>query len=80
MQTFLSLCVSVEWSCCDSFTPLVGEQILDDPDCMFYEIPNLVQGAGYFVRVCAWNFKGFGPNTLSDPLFAVPSSKSSLLL
>ncbi len=73
---YLNMCsISVEWSCFDSFSPLVGEQILDDPRYMYYEIPNLVQGNAYYVRVCAWNIKGFGPTTTSNPPYAIPTSK-----
>ena len=67
--------ISVEWSCFETFKPLAGEQILDDPRYMYYEIPNLVQGNAYYVRVRAWNIKGFGPAVNSDPPYAIPSSK-----
>lgn len=35
---------------------------------------HLVQGERYFVRVSAYNMKGFGPTQISSPPSAVPSS------
>lgn len=35
---------------------------------------NSLQGEEYFVRVSAYNMKGFGPTELSNPISAVPSS------
>ena len=78
LQNCFNYCVhhfTVEWSCFETFKPLAGEQILDDPRYMYYEIPNLVQGNAYYVRVRAWNIKGFGPAVNSDPPYAIPSSK-----
>ena len=70
--------VSVEWSCCEDFSSSVGQQIVDDPHYKFLEIPSLVQGNTYYVRVRAWNIKGFGD--ASPVLSAVPSSKSQCKL
>lgn len=75
MTTVLYL-ISVEWSCFEDFSPLAGEQIIEDPHYTFYEIPGLTQGSVYYCRVKAWNIKGFGPSAISSPACAVPSSKS----
>ncbi|KAK2192023.1 hypothetical protein NP493_40g01041 [Ridgeia piscesae] len=64
----------VQWSCHDHFCPLAGEQILDDLQWPYYEIPHLEQGKKYFVRVFAWNMKGFSEPVVSNPPYAVPSS------
>ena len=42
---------------------------------MQYEIPNLVQGTCYYVRVQAWNIKGFGKPCVANPPSATPSSQ-----
>lgn len=36
--------------------------------------PILIQGVEYYVRVCAYNMKGFGPKTNATPASAIPSS------
>ena len=73
MCSFLSF--TVEWSCNESFSPLAGEQIIEDIRYNLYEIPCLQQGQVYYVRVRAWNMKGFGPAAISNPPYAAPSSK-----
>lgn len=66
----------MEWSCFENFTPLAGETITDDIQHPEYEISNLIKGNMYYVRVAAGNMKGYGPYTVANPPYAVPSSKS----
>lgn len=42
---------------------------------LHHNITGLECGIPYFVRVTAWNVKGFGRPAYSDPLYAIPSSK-----
>lgn len=65
--------IPVEWSMDEDFSSLTGEQIIEDPRYLHYEIPNLTQGNAYYVRVRAWNIKGFGNPAASNPPSAVPS-------
>ena len=65
----------VEWSCFEDFSVLAGEKVLDDVRNMNYEVPHLVQGNMYYVRVRASNMKGFGPAAISNPAYSVPSCK-----
>ncbi|XP_064611368.1 ankyrin repeat and fibronectin type-III domain-containing protein 1-like isoform X2 [Liolophura sinensis] len=64
----------VEWSCFENFTPLAGETITDDIQHPEYEINDLIKGNMYYVRVAAGNMKGYGPYTVANPPYAVPSS------
>ena len=64
----------VEWSCFDDFCLLAGDAVVEDLQNLELEIPNLVKGNKYYVRVKGWNIKGFGPESLSTPAFAIPSS------
>ncbi|ELU07671.1 hypothetical protein CAPTEDRAFT_212818 [Capitella teleta] len=64
----------VEWSCFEDFSVIAGEQVIDDPRCLQYEIPDLVQGNCYYVRVSAWDVKGFGDPCPSCPVSATPSN------
>lgn len=57
--------------------PLAGEDIVENMRHLEYEICGLVKGNKYYVRVTAWNMKGYGPYTMSKPSYAVPSSKSN---
>ena len=67
--------VAVEWSKGQNFRPLAGEVIINDIHNLEYEITGLDSGVAYFVRVTAWNIKGFGRCSYADPLYAIPSSK-----
>ncbi|XP_070579749.1 ankyrin repeat and fibronectin type-III domain-containing protein 1-like isoform X2 [Ptychodera flava] len=64
----------IEWSTSDDFSTPCGEHILYDVRNLFYTIQGLKQGTKYFVRVSAFNMKGFGPFQLSTPPYAIPSS------
>ncbi|XP_071796997.1 uncharacterized protein [Asterias amurensis] len=63
----------VEWSCSEDFCPLSGEHILYDVRYPSYRIHGLRQGTKYYVRVSAFNMKGFGPSQTPTPPFAIPS-------
>ncbi|KAK6171591.1 hypothetical protein SNE40_019746 [Patella caerulea] len=63
----------VEWSCYENFSPLAGEATAENIQALEYEITGLRKGVVYFVRVSAWNMKGYGPYTISNPPYAVPS-------
>ena len=67
--------ILVEWSSQEDFSSFVGEQIIEDIRYMYYEIPNLVQGDAYYVRVRAWNIRGFSEPCLSNPGYGIPSCK-----
>ncbi|XP_033746779.1 uncharacterized protein LOC117331911 isoform X1 [Pecten maximus] len=64
----------VEWSCFENFVPLAGDQIVEDMRHLEYEVPGLVKGNKYYIRVSAWNMKGYSPFTSAQPTYAVPSS------
>ncbi|XP_021361615.1 ankyrin repeat and fibronectin type-III domain-containing protein 1-like isoform X2 [Mizuhopecten yessoensis] len=64
----------VEWSCFEDFMPLAGDQIVEDMRHLEYEVPSLVKGNKYYIRVSAWNMKGYSPFTPTKPTYAVPSS------
>ena len=69
----------VQWSCHEDFSSLAGEQVLEDLQLPYYEIPYLTQGTRYYVRVFAWNMKGFSEPVVSNPPYAVPSSEYKVL-
>lgn len=75
IELYIIISFSVEWSCFEDFTPLAGDATVEDTRHLEYEIKELMQGNIYFVRVAAWNMKGYGQNTVSTPSYAVPSSK-----
>lgn len=64
----------IEWGTTEDLQSLSGEHILYDVRCLSYTIQGLVKGTKYYVRVSAFNMKGFGPAALSCPQCAVPSS------
>ena len=66
--------ITVEWSCCEDFSSLEGEHCVEDPLCHAYYITDLTSGKPYFVRVRAWNIKGYSDSAVSSPASAVPSS------
>ncbi|XP_025010917.2 ankyrin repeat and fibronectin type-III domain-containing protein 1 isoform X2 [Gallus gallus] len=64
----------VEWSCSPSFSPLVGEAVVDKLKSLHYTIRGLTSGTAYYVQVSAYNMKGWGPPQASVPPFAIPSN------
>ncbi|CAG5128164.1 unnamed protein product, partial [Candidula unifasciata] len=64
----------VQWSTSDSFVPLSGEAIVEDLTHLEYELSDLAKGSPYYVRVCAWNVKGYGSYSCSNPPSATASS------
>uniref|UniRef100_A0A1A8FYA0 Ankyrin repeat and fibronectin type-III domain-containing protein 1-like n=4 Tax=Nothobranchius korthausae TaxID=1143690 RepID=A0A1A8FYA0_9TELE len=63
----------VSWSSAPSFSPLLGEMIVDDT-LLQCNITGLSTGSYYYVQVSAYNMKGWGPPKVSTPSCAVPSS------
>ncbi|XP_039587960.1 ankyrin repeat and fibronectin type-III domain-containing protein 1-like isoform X1 [Passer montanus] len=64
----------VEWSCSSTFSPLLGEAVIDKLQDLHFTIQGLVSGTAYHVRVSAYNMKGWGPPQASVPPFAIPSN------
>ncbi|RLV94064.1 hypothetical protein DV515_00013271 [Chloebia gouldiae] len=64
----------VEWSCSPTFSPLLGEAVIDKLKDLHFTIQGLVSGTVYHVRVSAYNMKGWGPPQASVPPFAIPSN------
>ncbi|XP_072230245.1 ankyrin repeat and fibronectin type-III domain-containing protein 1 isoform X2 [Leuresthes tenuis] len=64
----------VEWSCLKDFSLLAGEMVLDNLQSLKCTIGSLSTGRLYFVRVSAYNMKGWGPPTSSLPPSAAPSN------
>ncbi|XP_068062536.1 ankyrin repeat and fibronectin type-III domain-containing protein 1-like [Anomalospiza imberbis] len=64
----------VEWSCSPTFSPLLGEAVIDKLKDLHFSIQGLVSGTAYHVRVSAYNMKGWGPPQASTPPFAIPSN------
>ncbi|XP_017339694.1 ankyrin repeat and fibronectin type-III domain-containing protein 1 isoform X2 [Ictalurus punctatus] len=64
----------VEWSCLNDFSLLAGELILENLQCLKCTITGLTTGRQYYVRVSAYNMKGWGPSQLAQPPCAVPSN------
>lgn len=60
--------------------PLAGESTVENMRHLEYEIEGLAKGNKYYVRVSAWNMKGYSPFTTAKPSYAVPSSKSVILI
>ena len=65
--------LAVEWSCYESFKPAAGELVIEDPQCCQCVIANLAQGNMYFVRVYAWNIRGWSKAALSSPAGVIPT-------
>ncbi|KAK2149111.1 hypothetical protein LSH36_467g04058 [Paralvinella palmiformis] len=51
-----------------------GEHLIEDPLSRSYCITDLTHGTPYYVRIRAWNVKGYGEAAISSPPCAVPSS------
>ncbi|XP_026206829.1 ankyrin repeat and fibronectin type-III domain-containing protein 1 isoform X1 [Anabas testudineus] len=64
----------VSWSCAPSFSPLVGEMVVEDTTLLQCNITGLSPGMYYYIQVSAYNMKGWGPPLVSTPACAAPSS------
>ncbi|KAM6899073.1 ankyrin repeat and fibronectin type-III domain-containing protein 1 [Lycodopsis pacificus] len=64
----------VEWSCLKDFSLLAGEIVLDNLQTLKCTISSLTTGRLYYVRVSAYNMKGWGPPASSRPPSAAPSN------
>ncbi|NXB50074.1 ANKF1 protein, partial [Leucopsar rothschildi] len=64
----------VEWSSSEEFSPLAGEIIMDNLHSLRCSITGLRTGQRYFVRVSAYNMRGWGPPRKSTPEYASPSN------
>ncbi|XP_059809723.1 ankyrin repeat and fibronectin type-III domain-containing protein 1-like [Hypanus sabinus] len=64
----------VEWSYSETFETRVGVAVVEDLKSLQLAIEGLVTGVVYYVRVSAYNMKGWGPPKLSSPACASPSS------
>ncbi|KAJ4940998.1 hypothetical protein JOQ06_027285, partial [Pogonophryne albipinna] len=63
----------VEWSCLQDFSLLAGEMLLENLS-LRATISNLTTGRLYYVRVSAYNMRGWGPPAAALPPSAAPSS------
>ncbi|KAM3916305.1 ankyrin repeat and fibronectin type-III domain-containing protein 1-like isoform 1-T1 [Leptodactylus fuscus] len=64
----------VEWSLSSTFSPNVGEVVIEKLRNLQFNIRGLVSGTRYYVQVSAYNMKGWGPPQTSLPAFAIPSN------
>ncbi|KAM3860033.1 ankyrin repeat and fibronectin type-III domain-containing protein 1 [Diretmus argenteus] len=64
----------VEWSCLKDFSLLAGEMVLDNLQSLRCTVSGLTTGRLYYVRVSAYNMKGWGPPASSLPPSAAPSN------
>ncbi|XP_070837490.1 ankyrin repeat and fibronectin type-III domain-containing protein 1 [Chaetodon trifascialis] len=64
----------VEWSTSASFKRILGSIQVTETKNPSYSINGLTAGVHYFVRVSAFNVKGWGPPQCSAPASAAPSS------
>ncbi|XP_072444619.1 ankyrin repeat and fibronectin type-III domain-containing protein 1-like [Chiloscyllium punctatum] len=64
----------VEWSYTETFESTVGAATVEDLKSLQYAIEGLNMGTLYYVRVSAYNVKGWGPAKVSTPPCAIPSS------
>ncbi|XP_078793470.1 ankyrin repeat and fibronectin type-III domain-containing protein 1 [Oryzias latipes] len=64
----------VSWSSAPSFSPILGEMIVDDTSLLQCHITGLTSGIYYYVQVSAYNMKGWGSPKVSTPVCAAPSS------
>ncbi|KAM3592441.1 uncharacterized protein V6R79_018908 [Siganus canaliculatus] len=64
----------VEWSCLKDFSLLAGETVMDNLQSLKCIIGSLTTGRLYYVRVSAYNMKGWGPAASSLPPSAAPSN------
>ncbi|XP_053720627.1 ankyrin repeat and fibronectin type-III domain-containing protein 1 isoform X1 [Synchiropus splendidus] len=64
----------VSWSSAPSFTPPLGEMVVEDTSLLQCDITGLTSGSHYYIQVSAYNMKGWGPAQVSTPTCATPSS------
>uniref|UniRef100_H3CZS4 Fibronectin type-III domain-containing protein n=1 Tax=Tetraodon nigroviridis TaxID=99883 RepID=H3CZS4_TETNG len=64
----------VEWSTSESFKRILGSVQVTETKNPSYTIKGLTTGVYYFVRVSAFNVKGWGPPRCSTPASAATSS------
>ncbi|XP_053550389.1 ankyrin repeat and fibronectin type-III domain-containing protein 1-like [Bombina bombina] len=64
----------VEWSLNSTFSPNVGEVVIEKLRNLQLNIRGLISGTRYYVQVSAYNMKGWGPPQTSLPAFAIPSN------
>ncbi|KAF7242904.1 Ankyrin repeat and fibronectin type-III domain-containing protein 1 [Varanus komodoensis] len=64
----------VEWSCSPTFSPPLGEVVINKLKNLRVTIHGLISGTAYYVQVSAYNMKGWGPPQASVPPFAIPSN------
>nr|XP_046272057.1 ankyrin repeat and fibronectin type-III domain-containing protein 1-like [Scatophagus argus] len=64
----------VEWSTSASFKRILGSAQVTETKNPSHSIKGLTAGVHYFVRVSAFNVKGWGPPQYSTPASAAPSS------
>ncbi|XP_072337409.1 ankyrin repeat and fibronectin type-III domain-containing protein 1-like isoform X2 [Scyliorhinus torazame] len=64
----------VEWSTSHNFSSITGEASLEDMKTLLYTMTGLVTGLPYYIRVSAYNMKGWGPPQVSTPTCATPSN------
>ncbi|KAM8836162.1 ankyrin repeat and fibronectin type-III domain-containing protein 1 isoform 2-T2 [Spinachia spinachia] len=64
----------VEWSCLKDFSLLAGEIVMDHLQTLKCIINNLTTGRLYYVRVSAYNMRGWGPPSSALPPSAAPSN------
>uniref|UniRef100_H3D5I0 Fibronectin type-III domain-containing protein n=1 Tax=Tetraodon nigroviridis TaxID=99883 RepID=H3D5I0_TETNG len=65
---------AVGWSTAPSFSPLLGEMVVEDTTLLQCNITGLTSNTDYYVQVSAYNMKGWGPPLVSTPACAAPSS------
>uniref|UniRef100_A0A8C6WFQ3 Fibronectin type-III domain-containing protein n=1 Tax=Neogobius melanostomus TaxID=47308 RepID=A0A8C6WFQ3_9GOBI len=64
----------VEWSTSKTFKRILGSAQVMETKNPTYSLQGLTVGVYYFVRVSAYNIKGWGPPQCSTPASAAPSS------
>ncbi|CAJ1075806.1 ankyrin repeat and fibronectin type-III domain-containing protein 1-like [Xyrichtys novacula] len=64
----------VEWSTSANFKRILGSAQVTETKNPSHSIKGLTAGVHYFVRVSAFNVKGWGPPQCSTPVSAAPSS------
>ncbi|KAF7709060.1 hypothetical protein HF521_018117 [Silurus meridionalis] len=63
----------VVWSSFPSFSPLLGEIVVEDTTLLQCDITGLRAGVHYYVQVFAYNMKGWSEPQMSVPSCATPS-------
>ncbi|KAG1928862.1 ankyrin repeat and fibronectin type-III domain-containing protein 1-like isoform X3 [Pimephales promelas] len=69
----------VEWSTSAGFSPLCGRGFISDSRNTEFSITGLQTGVQYYVRVSAYNIKGWGVYVSSSPTSVAPSSWSECI-